>query len=50
MKVFLLHVRYIGAFVIVFIGSLLCLPGEALVKLGKWIGSRDKRLDGDKNA
>lgn len=39
---FFIHVRYIGAFVITFIGVVLTLPGEALIKIGRWIGSRSK--------
>lgn len=40
MRVFLVHVRYWGAFIIVFIGAMLTWPGELLMKLGRWIGSR----------
>ena len=40
MRVFLIHVRYISAFIITFIGVALTLPGEALIKIGRWIGSR----------
>ena len=39
-RIFLLRVRYAGAIVI--IGALLALPGEALMTLGRWIGSRSK--------
>lgn len=42
MRVFLVHVRYWGAFIIAAIGALLVIPGELLMKLGRWIGSRDK--------
>lgn len=44
---FFIHVRYIGAFVLAFIGSILCLPGEALIKLAKWIGSSSDKRNGD---
>lgn len=37
---FFIHVRYWGAFIITAIGVVLTLPGEALIKLGRWIGSR----------
>jgi hypothetical protein len=42
MRVFLLRVRYGGALLIVFIGAVLAMPGEWLMRLGRWIGSRDK--------
>jgi hypothetical protein len=42
MRVFLVHVRYWGSFLMICIGLLLMLPGGWLVALGKWIGSRSK--------
>lgn len=43
LKIFLIHVRYWGAFVILTIGAALTLPGELLIELGKWIGSRSDK-------
>lgn len=39
---FFFAVRYWSAFTIVTIGAVLTLPGEALIELGRWIGSRSK--------
>jgi hypothetical protein len=39
-RLFLIHVRYWGAFIICMVGVALTLPGEAVIKLGRWIGSR----------
>jgi hypothetical protein len=39
---FFIRVRYWGAFFIICIGVWLTYPGEALIKLGKWIGSPSK--------
>lgn len=41
MRVFLLHVRYGSAFLIVSLGLILSMPGEWVVRLGRWIGSKD---------
>jgi hypothetical protein len=41
MKVFLIHVRYCGALMIAFTGAVLLIPGECLLKLARWIGSKE---------
>ena len=43
---FFIHVRYWGAFIITCIGLFLAMPGNALVKIGRWIGSRDSQSKG----
>lgn len=43
MRVFFIRVRYWGAFVLLTIGAVLTLPGELLIELGKWIGSRSDK-------
>ena len=45
MRIFLIRVRYWGAFVICCIGAILVMPGEALLKLGRWIGSRNRDVN-----
>lgn len=44
-KIFFLHVRYLSALALVFIGVTLTIPGELVLRLGRWIGSRDRNAD-----
>jgi lauroyl/myristoyl acyltransferase len=45
MRMFFIHVRYWGGFIIVMIGGLLAMPGELVMRFGRWIASRDRSKD-----
>lgn len=42
MRIFLIHVRYIGAMVILTIGAVIACTGELIMDFARWIGSRSK--------